>query len=69
MRRNERTLSKSRLPFGLSVVCAAVIVLLAGAIESAPLAAEPRRLGLAAAEVGVAAALWAFRGEWLGWVG
>lgn len=60
-----RTLARG---VGVSGVCAAAVVVLAGAIESAPLGPEPRRVVLAAVEVGLAAALWAFRGSWLGWI-
>jgi hypothetical protein len=53
---------------GVSFVSGAAVVLLAGAIESARLGPEPRRVALAAVELGLASALWAFRGSWLGWI-
>jgi hypothetical protein len=53
---------------GMSLVTGAAVVTLAAAIDAAPLGPEPRRLALAAVEVGLAAALWAFRETWLGWI-
>ncbi len=51
---------------GLSLACGAAVVALAGAVDR--LGPEPRRVALAAIELGLAVAVWASRESWLGWI-
>jgi hypothetical protein len=53
---------------GTLIACAALAVLVAGAIEAAPLGPDVRRVAFATIEIGLATSLWAFRDEWLGWI-
>jgi hypothetical protein len=52
----------------LAVAWAAAVAALAGAVDATRLGSEPRRTALAALEVGLAAAVWALRQRWLGWI-
>jgi len=53
---------------GASVVWGAAVIALAGALDAAPLTAQPRRIALAALEIALAAAVWALRRSWLAWI-
>jgi hypothetical protein len=53
---------------GLCMACTTLAVALGSVVERTSADGEMRRVGLATVEVALAAAVWAFRDTWLGWV-